>query len=220
MWFGVPVGPFEERAGDWRAETFQPWGQVTADLDNDGRVDVFIPSGMGNPFDFWPNALLHNEGTSFSQVQAEVGLDPPPGGAYDKSVRLANGQAYVSAARTALAADFDEDGDLDLVVMNWDHPLHLLRNDLPPGRHWLDVELVGRAPRDPFGAWVEVRAGGRTQSRWLHGAHGYLSQGPRRVHFGLGEAASVQEVKVFWPDGSTSTVKDPPADGRLTIEQE
>ena len=218
LWLHQAGNTYTEHALTWGAETHQPWGAQPADFDNDGDVDVFVATGMGNPYIYWANRMLVNLGNHFVERQVQVGLDPPADGALDPTQKM-DGEPYVASARTSVAIDYDGDGDLDLAVMTFDHRMHLYRNDLPAGRHWLSVELAGTAPRDPFGAWVEVHSGGHTYWRALDGAHGYLSQAGRSVHFGLGAATTIASVTVWWPDGTTTTVLQPPVDKSLIIQQ-
>ena len=215
LWLGADGASFGEADLSWQAETFQPWGHVPADFDNDGNVDVFIASGMSNSYDYFPNMMLANVGGHFEQVEKDVGLDPPPNKAIDPDIRVL-GQPYVSAARAAATGDLDENGTVDLVVVTWNNRVNVFRDDLPAGNHWLEVNLTASAPRDPFGAFVEVRGGGRTFTRWMQGAGGYLSQSSRWVHFGLGATEKIDSVTVRWPDGATS-VAGAAVDSRITI---
>ena len=216
LWLEHGPQAVEEADLTWQAETFQPWGNTPADYNNDGLVDVFIPSGMSNPVNYWSNMFLVNRGTKFDQMQAQVGFDPPPGGREDPTMRVL-GQPYVYAARAAATGDFDENGTMDLVVLNWNHRAYVFRNDMPPGSHWLEVNLVGTAPRDPYGAFVEVKAGGQTYLRWMRSSSGYLSQSTRWVHFGLGATDTIDAVTVKWPDGTSTAVPVPAVDTRITV---
>ncbi len=217
LWMSQGGGSFREAGLERGAETFNPWGALAADFDNDGDADLFVPSGMSNPWPYYPDVFLENLGDRFAQRQGDLGLVPAEMET-DAGV-LVNDQPLVRSTRGCAAADFDEDGDLDIVAFAWDSRALLWRNDLPRGRHWIDIDLRGAAPKDPFGAEVEVAAGGRTQVRWMQGSRGYLSQSTRLVHVGLGEAREVDSVSVRWPDGTRTRVERPPVDRRLVIEQ-
>lgn len=220
LFFGQEDGSFVDRDLEWGAETFQPWGSALADLNNDGRLDVLTTSGMSNPYDFWPNALLLNTGSRFRHAEREAGLDPPPGGARRLDRRV-QGQPLVASSRAAVAADFDEDGDLDLMVMNWNSELHYLRNDSAIPNHSAFVRLVGRASPEPYGARVEVTAGGKRYVRWFDSGRTYRSQGTAWIHFGLGEAKEIEEITVRWPSGETSHLSGPTLERsrRITIAE-
>ena len=218
LWMSTGGKTFQDGDLDWQAETFQPWGNIPADFNNDGNVDVFISSGMSNTYSYFPNMFLVNLGGQFQQMQDQVGFDPPPNKRVDPDLRVL-GQPYVSSARTAAVGDFDENGTMDLVVVTWNNKVNVFRDDLPPGNHWLEVNLVGTAPRDPYGSVVEVKAGGQTLTRSMQGAGGYLSQSTRWVHFGLGPTDKIDSVKVKWTSGKTSSVDNPKVDTRVTVRE-
>ncbi len=218
LWMGRADGGFDEAGPAWGAETFNPWGALTADFNNDGRVDVFIPSGMSNPWAYYPDVLLENVGDRFLQRQKDLGLDPPPGGEIDSDI-LVDGYPLVHSTRGSAVADFDEDGDLDIVCCTWRSRPLLWRNDLPRGARWIDVDLRGAAPRDPFGAEVEVVAGATTQVRWMQSSRGYLSQSTRLVHVGLGEERRVDSISVRWPDGTRTRIEHPRVNRTLVVRQ-
>ena len=126
------------------------------------------------------------------------------------------------ASRGVARADFDNDGDLDLLVASLNDRPVLLRNDTPRGeRHWLEVMLVGQGGnRDAIGAVVRVTTGGRTIVRHRASAGSYLSQHDPRLHFGLGGQGKVERLEVVWPDGSRQEVRDALADRLLTVRQD
>jgi hypothetical protein len=111
----------------------------------------------------------------------------------------------------------DGDGDVDVVVVNIDEAPSLLRNDLEVG-HWIGVTLVGReSNRDANGARVTVTAGARTQVKEAHASGSIFSSSDPRVHFGLGNTDSVDELTIRWPSGKETTVTDVAADRYLLI---
>ena len=127
-------------------------------------------------------------------------------------------QAY--AGRGAAAIDYDNDGDLDLVVTENGGPAHLLRNQGGNRNHWLRIRLVGNASnRDGIGALVTVKSGSTTQRRYRRSGSSYLSESDPRLTFGLGDATQVDRLEVRWPSGATQVLEEVPA-GRLLVVQE
>jgi hypothetical protein len=125
-------------------------------------------------------------------------------------------------SRGVAGGDFDNDGDLDLLVASLNDRPVLLRNDSPRnGRHWLIIGLESRSANlDAIGSVVKVTAGGHTMTRQRMSGGSYLSQHDTRIHFGLGEQTQVDLLEIRWPDGSYQIAKNIPADTMMTITQE
>lgn len=202
------LGKFEEVAEKVKLETFWPWGIGTGDFDNNGYEDVFLPSGMGFPFSYWPCALLMNDEGMFADRAIELGIDPPPGGPYlEKSI--ANEQAARSS-RCAAVADFDGDGRLDLITNNFnDHPYYF-RNHLPR-KNYAAFRLTGvKCNKDAIGARVTLHFADKSlMTRQVHAAGGYLSHSSKTLHFGLGERTKIERAEIHWPGGKVQTLSDP-----------
>jgi hypothetical protein len=181
------------------------WGAVLFDYDNDGWADVFISNGDSH-HEYPEDAVLaRNDGKGvFVDVARESG-------AYFQTKWSSRGSTW---------ADFDDDGNVDLLVVDTSGPPHLLRNEGGTGNHWLKVDAnVKGGRRTAIGARVTVTSGGRSRFQDVLGVNGYLSQGDARVHFGLGSAGRAERVQVRWPDGTTDEWKDVPADQVLRVEQ-
>ena len=181
------------------------WGAVVQDFDNDGYTDVFIANGDSHHEYPEEAVLARNDGKGrFVDVADD------------------SGDFFHSkwSSRGATWADFDDDGNVDLVVVDTSGPPHLLRNGGGSGNHWLKIDArVKGGVRTAIGARVTVSAGGRRQFQEVIGVNGYLSQGDTRAHFGLGAAAQADLVQVRWPDGTTDEWKDVKADQILRLEQ-
>jgi hypothetical protein len=183
----------------WHAE----WG----DVDNDGRDDLFI--AKGNVDQMPENAARDPNNLLMQQA----------GGAFVEAAAAA-GVATVDRARGAALADLDRDGRLDLVVVNRRAPMELWRNVTDDAGNWLAVALSQPGPnRHGVGAWIELRAGGRTAWRevTVGGGHGGGQAGPQ--HFGLG-AASGARVRAHWPDGAVSDWIAARANRTVTLARE
>ncbi len=181
------------------------WGAVLLDYDDDGFQDVFIANG--NAHHEYPEdaVLARNNGQGvFVDVARESG----------------DFFQVKWVSRGATWADFDDDGNVDLVVVDTSGPPHLLRNTGGAGNHWLKVEAkVKGGGRTALGARVTITAGGRKRFQELIGVNGYLSQGDNRAHFGLGTEEKVELLEVRWPDGTTDSWKDVKADQAFRVEQ-
>jgi len=190
------------------------FGVLLLDYDNDTKLDIAIVNGhvIDNTALFrqgsthaQPNLLMHNEdGRRFRSA----GTLPTQGNTPDK------------VSRGLAAADFDNDGDLDLLVTNNGDRVDLLRNDGGNARNALLVQLVARksAPNG-IGARVIATVGSRTLVREVKAGSSYLSQSDTRVHLGLDRAESVERLEVYWPKGTTEVFRNVAANQILTIRE-
>ena len=182
------------------------WGGVLLDYDNDGYLDVFIANGNAHHEYPEEDVLMRNDGTgSFLDVAKQSGD-------YFH-------QKYVG--RGATRGDYDNDGDVDLLVVNLNDSPRLLRNDGGNRHNWLSVvpKLPG-SNRDAVGARVTVTSGSLVQVQEVAPVQGYLSQADPRVHFGLAGDTAADLVEIRWPDGSISRREKVPANQFLTVVQD
>jgi enediyne biosynthesis protein E4 len=187
------------------------WGANFGDFDHDTDLDLYVANGDLNPnntplADFY----FENIDTTFRETAAAVGLND------------------YGIGRGSVTFDFDNDGDLDVLVVNQksvlDYPTEtvtsLYRNDSTTG-NWFKVKLVGvESDKNGIGAMIEVNAGGTRMIREIDGGSSHLSQNSLTAHFGLGTATTIDEVIVHWPGGKKQVLKDQLANTFLTIVEE
>jgi len=191
------------------------WGTRFFDFDNDGWLDLFVANGH-----IYPNVDDHPE-LKLGYRQENLLYRNGGDGTLANVVKLAGpGMAIVDGTRGAATTDIDRDGDLDLVLTNVDARPNLLRNDGGNRAGWLSVLLAGTdSPRDAVGATLELTAGGRVQHRQVNPFGSYQSQSSYAVHFGLGEATTVERLTIRWPSGHVETLDDLPARRFLTVTE-
>ncbi len=195
-------GKFSEISDQANLETLWPWSIATGDFDNDGFEDVFMASGMGYPFYYWPNCLLMNQGDETFRDQArELGVEPPRRGEYFSDPM--DDHKAARSSRCVVTGDFDGDGRLEIVVNNFNDQPYYFKNTLPR-RNYIAFRLRGRggptgSNLDAIGAVVRLRQHGMTLTRLIAGSAGYLSQSSNMVHFGLGDDPNVEWVEITWP---------------------
>jgi hypothetical protein len=184
------------------------------DFDNDGWKDIFVANGHVYPeadripgiagFE-QPNLLFRNLGNGrFADVSSTAG----PG---LKIVASHHGCAF---------ADYDNDGDIDILVSNNNAPPNLLRNDGGNKRNWLLVKCLGtRSNRSAIGARVRVVTGQHAQMEEVMSGSSFLSQSDLRLHFGLGQAKAADLVEVSWPSGLKESFRNVAANQLIVVEE-
>lgn len=190
------------------------WGCGLVDLDNDGHRDVFVAAGH-----LQDNVELYDTSTTYLQ-QNRVLRNLGNGRFTDVTRAAGNGIEPRLSSRGAAFDDLDNDGDLDVVILNSRHSPTVLRNDAPAPGRWLQVQLRGtRSNRDAVGARVTVRAGDREWISEVHSGRGYQSHYGTRLHFGLGSREHVDRVEIRWPGGATEAVTNVPAGRLITLTE-
>ena len=188
------------------------WGVGLVDLDNDGHPDLFQVNGHTYVD---ADRLKQSRGYKNPRV---VFRNLGNGTFEDVSALAGPGVADRHSSRGAAFGDFDNDGDIDILVMNMGEPPSLLRNDLPAGNHWVSLLLEGkRSNRSAIGATVTLTSGRLRQTAAVLSQSSFLSQNDRRLHFGLGPATRYEGVTVRWPSGLVENFPGGPADRFLRL---
>ncbi|MCA9245205.1 MAG: VCBS repeat-containing protein [Phycisphaerales bacterium] len=186
------------------------WGTAACDFDLDGDQDILETNGWSNyPFLYeqcylYVNRLVDSGRLMFSEQAIARGID------------------FYGQGRGIGLIDFENDGDMDVVITGFGEAKRMFLNAAPasnPG--WLRVFLrdgnqPGVAP-DGFGAYVRTRVGSRTQARYMDGAPSFLSTSELSAHFGFGEVDTVDELRIEWPNGGLTVLRNVPTRQTLTI---
>jgi hypothetical protein len=196
---------------------FLGWGTNFFDYDNDGAPDLLVVNGH-----VYPAADTADWGTSYKQ--RPLLFRNVKGKFYEVGSGAGPALPIPRSSRGSAVGDFDNDGDLDLLINNLDDAPTLLRNDgANRAGHWLGVKLVGdakrKSPRDAIGATVFCTAGGKTMRAEVASGRSYNSQSDLRLHFGLGAASKVDRLEVRWANGKAESYAVPAIDRYLTIDQ-
>lgn len=230
------AGRFEEISDRIGAENYWPWGLSVGDFNADGWQDAFLTSSMNYPFRYAVNSLLlNNRGEAFVDSEFILGVEPRANGmrkpwfeldcsgadrGHQHCAGLTGKRTVFGAAGTRSSAlfDLDDDGDLDIVTLEFGDVPQVLISNLAEKQSisWLKVRLAGQASnRDGLGATVRVTAGGTTWTQWHDGKSGYLAQSALPLYFGLGSAKTVERIEIVWPSGRTQTLTSGLAPNRL-----
>lgn len=193
--------------------THSGWGVRFLDYDNDGWKDLLIAQGhdldtieLTSPNLRYrePMLLAKNTGHGFVDVSADAG-----------SVFR---EAWVG--RGMAIGDMDNDGRLDAVVTTNDGPLYVLHNETSTTNHWLTLKLVGhKSNRDAIGTEVKVTTANGIQMETVTTASSYLSSGDKRIHFGLGQETSAQNIEIYWPSGIRQSLKNIRGDQIFEVDE-
>jgi len=192
---------------------FIGWGAGIVDLDNDGFPDLFIATGgvfpeiekaLGRYPMKTPRVIFRNLGDGhFEELIDDVG----PG---INAAHCSRGCAF---------GDFDNDGDMDVLIVNLNEPPSLLRNDVTGGNTWLKVKLIGvKSNRGAVGARVIAHYGGKLQAQEVLSQSSFYSASDSRLHFGLGTATTA-DLEIRWPNGMREEVKKVAADQLVVIKE-
>ena len=190
------------------------WGTGFADFDNDGWLDIFFANGH-----------LHDNIEELEEIgvykqQNQLFRNQDDGTYTDISDLAGDGMLIEKSSRGAIFGDYDNDGDLDILVANIADTPDLLRNDTPQAHHWLGIKLVGeKSNRDGIGAKVMLQSGDINLLREVKSGGSYLSQNPHRLLIGLGAAGQVDQIVVHWQNGVQDAIVNVQCNQILTIRE-
>src|SRR5215467_14216613 len=182
---------------------FLGWGCGFVDFDNDGWLDIFLVNGHVYP-------EVEKLTTEAGYPQRKVLYQNQRNGSFkDVAEKVGGPLVEPTASRGCAFGDFDNDGDVDVVInpVN-DFPV-LLRTDSATNNNWISIKLIGvKSNRDGVGARIRVVTDGKTQIDEVRSGGSYYSQNDMRVHFGLGKATKAQTIEARWPSGVVDTLTD------------
>jgi enediyne biosynthesis protein E4 len=189
------------------------WGAGIVDLDNDGYPDLFMVTGNVYPeverklpqyANKTPRAVFRNLG---NRTFEELGKEAGPG------------VTDAHCSRGCAFGDFDNDGDLDILIVNLNEPPSLLRNDMKQKQNWIKVKLEGvKSNRSAIGARVLAHYGGKVQAQAVLSQSSFYSCNDSRLHFGLGGFGSA-DLDIYWPNGLHEQYKSVPANQLITLRE-
>jgi len=193
---------------------FVTWGTGMVDFDNDGYRDIFVSCGH-----LQDNIELYNNNTTTLSYNILL-MNTGDGKFVDVSKQSGEGMKVKLRSRAAGFDDLDNDGDVDVVILNSRERPTILRNDSPSKGHWLQVRLKGvKTNRDGIGARVKVVSGDLALIDEVHSGRGYQSHYGMRLHFGLGNREKVDRIEVRWIGGGIDSLENIGTDRLVTITE-
>jgi hypothetical protein len=192
---------------------FTGWGAGIVDLDNDGYPDLFLVTGNVYP-------ELERRLSGYPYKTPRVVFRNLRNGKFEELIEAAGpGVEAPHSSRGCAFGDFDNDGDLDVLIVNLNEPPSLLRNDVRGNNHWLKVKLSGtKSNRSAIGARVLLRYGDKQQVQEVVSQSSYFSSNDPRLHFGLG-TVNTADLEVRWPNGAKQTFRKLAADQLIVIRE-
>ncbi len=186
------------------------FGVALIDFDNDGWLDLYTANGR---------IALNNapKGDRFAQPNSL--FRGVPGARFQETSSAGTAQVLVATSRGAAFGDVDNDGGMDVLVVNRDAPVHLLHNVVAKQRHWISFRVLNRHGADAMEATIRLSAGRVSKRRNVKSAYSYQAANDPRIHVGLGDIDQVLDVQVRWADGELELFGDFDADQVITLRR-
>jgi hypothetical protein len=190
------------------------WGNSFVDFDNDGDRDIFIACGhLQDNVELWDDTSTYYE-------QNLLHMNTGDGKFIDVSDKSGGGLLVKLSSRGAGFDDLDNDGDVDVVILNSREKATVLKNDTANDNHWLQIRLIGtKTNQDGVGAHVKVVAGDLSLIDEVHSGRGYQSHYGMRLHFGLGGRDRIDRIEVHWIGGGVDVLENVITDQLLTVTE-
>jgi hypothetical protein len=209
------TGNFDDRTMQSKiaVETrFASWGAGIVDLDNDGWPDIFFVTGSVYPD-------VEKKLPQYPAKSPRILFRNLGNGTFEEIANAGPGVSALHSSRGCAFGDFDNDGDIDILILNVNEPPSLLRNDLTGAHHWLKVKLIGtKSNRSGIGARVLVHYAGHVQAQEVLSQSSYYSCNDSRLHFGTGQA-TVADLTIHWPSGIVEKYTNIECDRLITIRE-
>jgi len=217
LYRNIGKGVFDDvtlAAGMGENTRYVGWGTGFFDFNNDGWKDLLLVNGHVFPevdrlhidIHYRDHAILYeNLGNGkFQDISSHAGP----------------GLAELHSSRGAAFGDFDQDGAVEIAINNQNEAPSLLKQTATPPGHWIILQLVGtKSNRNAIGARVRLTANGHSQVEEVRSGGSYLSQNDLRLHFGLGQATSIDKIEIAWPSGRRQVLTNQPCDRVLQVEE-
>ncbi|NNE66764.1 MAG: CRTAC1 family protein, partial [Pyrinomonadaceae bacterium] len=190
------------------------WGTGFVDFDNDTWLDLFVVNGH-----VYPQMDEIVSGSKYRQGKL-MHMNKGDGTFCDATKQAGEALSEPRVSRGAAFGDIDNDGNVDVVVEDLDSTPMILRNEGIKGNRWIKFELsAAKGSPLAIGAKVKVTTGKVVQTEEVRSSTSYMSQNDLRLHFGLGNAAKVDKVEIFWPSGKVETLSDIKADKIYAVKE-